>query len=147
MGIWKRAHEEGWRKVPDGEGGFTIKRVKPYNRKKGRNVSDYRKRQRRPSTGSNGDGRVSDPTMVARCPATFEFLCVPNSDGSGRSQTATLLIFSEDGLFKACVNDRAENASCFFSAETFQELLAEVERGLATGTAEWRTSKKGSTRK
>lgn len=61
-------------------------------------------------------------------------------DGSPR-QSATLLVFCEDGSYKACVSDRAQGRVSFFSATTFAGLLHEVEQGLAGGGADWRKAK------
>jgi len=66
-------------------------------------------------------------------------------DGAA-AMTATLLVFCEEGRFKACFHDRDEGRTFFRSSESFQELLETLERALADGVAEWRPDRKRTTR-
>lgn len=82
-------------------------------------------------------GATVDGAFAGRWPALYEWLTL-NVDQGQPLETATLLIFAEDGQWKACVHDRESSRVCFRSCDTFQGLLDAVERSLADGTADWR---------
>lgn len=52
--------------------------------------------------------------------------------------TSTLLVFGQDGCWKACLRDRALGRCCWCAAPSVAELLAALERELAEGKAVWR---------
>lgn len=56
--------------------------------------------------------------------------------------TTTLLFFVDDGTLKVCVNDREGSRHAFLSGATVDELLSELEEGLAAETVEWRAKKR-----
>lgn len=58
-------------------------------------------------------------------------------DGSVR-QTSTLLLFREEGCWKACLNDRAMERTAWCSGRSPEGLLQGLEDSLLTGSAEWR---------
>ena len=58
-------------------------------------------------------------------------------DGKPRA-TATILVFTELGRWKACFCDREADASFFRSAESYAGLMASVESALAEASADWR---------
>jgi len=68
------------------------------------------------------------------------FLTLTGVGGANR-KTGTLLIFAEDGRWKACLNDRDGGNYCFASADTVEGLLEALERGLKGGGLDWRVSK------
>jgi hypothetical protein len=73
-----------------------------------------------------------------RYPTLLEFLCVVKwEDGSVR-QSGTVTLMAEDGLFKAAMNDRDAGVSCFVSGKSPGSLLEAMEKGLVTGSLEWR---------
>jgi len=86
---------------------------------------------------SNG-GQLTDRVFQADYPALFEYLGLTQyPDGKSR-QTASLTLFSEDGLWKACLNDR-ETAQVLFVTETsFGVLLAALELLLQSDRPPWR---------
>lgn len=59
-------------------------------------------------------------------------------DGTPRI-TSTLLIFSDNGVLRFCLNDRDNNRSAFFTDSTFEWILEKVEQSVAMGTVEWKT--------
>lgn len=84
---------------------------------------------------------AGDPSFRQDYPVLAEYLeLLVWEDGSPR-QPSTLLIFCEDGCYKACVNDRAQGRVSFYTSATFTELLHSVEAGLAGGGADWRKAK------
>lgn len=101
----------------------------------------YAKRSNPKTAGSTGSSKPVDSLFSSKSPALFEYLTEDKWEDGKPRPTATLLVFAEQGVFKACVNDRANGVIAWFSDERFQGLLEAVERGLADGTAEWRASK------
>lgn len=61
-------------------------------------------------------------------------------DGELRT-TATLLLFAEEGTWKACLNDRANARSAWVSGLTPEACIEALEEGLETGEISWRASK------
>lgn len=68
------------------------------------------------------------------------------SDGSHRP-LPTLTVFVEDGVWKLCLNDRAEGEIAFTAGATLTDALNALERGLRDGTLDWRKPKPGSQRR
>lgn len=61
-------------------------------------------------------------------------------DGAAR-QTATLMLFAEDGRWKVMLNDRDAGCVCFVSGDSVAKCLGSVEKGLQAGNLDWRRSK------
>lgn len=78
---------------------------------------------------------------------TIEYLAEANwSDGSER-QTSTLLLFTEGGLWKACLRDRALERSCWVTGRSLREVLEVLELGVASDRIEWRADRPQGKRK
>lgn len=88
------------------------------------------------------DGYASDPKWAKDFPAIHEYLTVAPGDSGNAAKTATLTIFSEAGMFKICLNDRAEGYSAFASGETVTEALEALEGQLSSGNTDWREAKR-----
>lgn len=73
---------------------------------------------------------------------TDMLLCTKWDDATFRT-TSTLLVFVEDGVLKACLNDRHYNRSAFFTSDTMESLVVKIELALTNGTVEWRSRGKG----
>lgn len=74
-------------------------------------------------------------------PTLAEFLSALTwEDGTSR-EPGTMLVFSEDGAWKACLHDRTAQLQVFVSAATPGGLLAALEKGLAGGSLDWRRKK------
>lgn len=137
----KRAREEGWRSV-DGTGGPPWYLAKPpKSRKKGFDVSKFRKHHNIPPDEGPGFSRVSDPEFTRAYPALYEYLCVPPDESDLSSPTASLTVFTEDGQVKLCLNDRYTGTVCFCSGLTLTDVLTSLDRQLQEGKAEWRVQK------
>lgn len=106
-------------------------------------MSNFRDRQRPVSDGVSPEDMPDDSSFSSECPAVYEYLTSLLKGPSGPPQTASLIVFCEDGSFKLCLNDRALGVSTFVSAPTFSEALMTLDDRLQSGTAEWRRSKKG----
>jgi len=84
------------------------------------------------------DPVFSDNAFSGDYPTLHEYLfCARWPDGTPRA-TSTLSIFTDNGSMKLVVNDRDNNRSAFFSAETFRDLLDKVEAALSCESADWR---------
>lgn len=74
-------------------------------------------------------------------PALFEYLTlVVWEDGTAR-QTSTLLLFFEDGAWKACLNDRENARSAWASGGSPHQAIRALEDALGDDLVEWRRRK------
>lgn len=96
--------------------------------------------------GSAGDGGSSAVDMATptkhwqAMPALWEFLTVTVWDDGEERRTGTLLLFTEEGRWKCCVNDRDAGLVTFVAAESPDQLLRSVDKGLVEDTLDWRKS-------
>lgn len=99
----------------------------------------YMKRKERRHASTVVRSAVDDE-FRARYPELYDYLTATCYDDDPKQPrtTSTLLVFGQDGCFKACLRDRAESCCCWVAAPTFLELLGVLESELAGGTAVWR---------
>lgn len=77
--------------------------------------------------------------MEAEYPNITEYLVQRLfADGSER-ETSTLLLFATEGLWKVCLNDRAEGRALWAAGASHGDAMAALEAMLETNTAEWRS--------
>lgn len=88
-----------------------------------------------------GPACLADPAFERGLPALWEYLTLRSYDDGSPRQAATLLVFVEDGTWKACLSDREAQRSAWAAAGTFQGVLAALEASLATGTVQWRMAR------
>jgi hypothetical protein len=88
------------------------------------------------------DGPVAavDSALENEYPALYDFLTTSVTSDALPRKTATLMLFAEQGSFKACLHDRQDGRSFFRAAPTWDGVLEAVERALAEGTGDWRYS-------
>jgi hypothetical protein len=83
-------------------------------------------------------GKAASDKLSEGYPSLTEFLIeVLWEDGKPR-ETGTVLLFVQEGRWKACLNDRDADASCFVSARTLGELLAVMDAAIEDPSVEWR---------
>lgn len=93
--------------------------------------------------GVNGVSPVADAVFLKAYPQVFAYLAdTAWEDGSSR-ETATLTVFVEEGVFKACLNDRATGRSGWVSGATFTGVLKSLESGLVSDDLAWRRKPQG----
>jgi len=81
------------------------------------------------------DGEITG--LLRPFPAIAEYMsAAKDSDGKAR-ETATLLVFCEEGRWKARFLDRQSGECLWQAATTFQALLEGLEEHLESGTGEW----------
>lgn len=86
-------------------------------------------------------GAASDAVLAKKLPAFVEFMC-ETDDGEGNSrQTATLLVFTEDGMWKVCLNDRESQQTLWASGGSLETALGALEVMLEAPNAPWRAAK------
>lgn len=143
MGLMNRMVQLGYREVVrDGRSVF-VRPSKPKRRKKVDFMSDFRKRQKRVHDGEVVDPIVVDEQFESALPAVFEYMTSLPPDAPKNAKTASLTVFCEEGVFKACLNDRVDGLVCFATADTFDALLSALESMVASGEADWRRPKRG----
>lgn len=90
--------------------------------------------------GSATSAIVGDGWLPSKFPAVWEYLAVSVWDDGSARETATLLLFCEDGQVKVCLNDREAQRSAWASGRTLDDALEALEGGLEEGSTSWRKS-------
>lgn len=80
-------------------------------------------------------------STLAGCPVLAEYLTATAFEDGSERPTATLLLFTEDGVWKCCLNDRANARSAWVSGQTPEECVSALEEAVSTGEVQWRRSK------
>jgi len=77
-------------------------------------------------------------------PALVEFLTkLAWEDGSTRS-TGTVMLLVEAGLWKCWVHDKDASLGAFVSSGTLEGLLKAVDKGVESGSLDWRPDRNSS---
>jgi hypothetical protein len=84
---------------------------------------------------------AEDGTVFKGFPTLQGFLRETAWDDGATRETATLMIFAEDGRWKVMMNDREALQVCFVSGNTVGDCLRSLEKGLLAGNLDWRRSK------
>lgn len=95
------------------------------------------------SSGGKRDGSEPRPRPEGDCemlPSLWEFLTHRQWDDGTPRQPGSVTVFYEDGVWKACLNDRDAGLVAFRTAPTPIELAVSLEGALARDTLEWRRS-------
>lgn len=91
-------------------------------------------------SGNGGFAAAHDDDTRKRFPTLFDFLTLTGWGGKAR-KTGTMLVFCEDGKWKACVTDRDGGHYAFHSSDTLEGLLKALDDALRGGALDWRVSK------
>jgi len=78
------------------------------------------------------------PWLSKSCPALHEYLTVGELPGGEVRQTSTVTIFTEGGLWKACLSERDAEATLFASGDTVESCLDNLEERLKAPHVDWR---------
>ena len=100
----------------------------------------YLKNQRAPSAGDPDDSQPH-PDDEKQFPAIVEFCCALEGPDGKKRETSTITLFWDQGMWKACVNDRDRSVSGFFSDRRLAGLLDRLELALEEGSIDWRVKK------
>jgi len=88
-------------------------------------------------------GLTDDAKFVAAFPRVHEFLTCDKWDDGKSRVTGSLSLFIEQGVWKACLNDRDTEASLYVTGETTLACMKALEGRLdGTKEADWRAWKK-----
>lgn len=96
------------------------------------------KRRAREDANALGSPTKDGAKMAERHPNLTEYLTADKWDDGDERQTSTLLVFTDDGIFKAVLNDRAEERALWASGASYLDALDALEAMLASGEGEWR---------
>lgn len=80
-------------------------------------------------------------TWLSQFPALGEYLTMTKYPDGGQRQTATVLIFCEEGQWKGCLRDRDTSRTLWVTSGSPPEVLSDLEAALQSDTAEWRKEK------
>lgn len=81
-----------------------------------------------------------DDDLHGLYPVLHDFLTLQGCEGKAR-KVGSVSLFAEDGKWKAALNDRDGGLVAFCSADSFAGLLEALDRGLKSGSLDWRDSK------
>lgn len=118
------------------KGHYGYAKVKPSRRR------DMAKFLQRRAAADADDGPcydVPEPGKpMDKLEALFEFLTLTEWEDGETRERGTLIVFVEDGMWKACLSDKDSGRTCFYSSVAFDQLLAGLDKGLRQDSLEWR---------
>lgn len=95
----------------------------------------------KPALGTKGLAR--DKHAMDHYPCLVEFLSDDQWDDGTSRTPGSLTLFIEDGIWKACLNDRDASASMYVTGDNAVACMKSLETRLNGGTAaDWRAWKK-----
>jgi len=134
--------------------GYRCRRAYPGHRgyrhsapKKGESISAMIKRNSGGQGGPNGRPCSRDVVLEADHPLLMEYLTQTAFEDGSERETATLLIFAAEGVWKICLNDRAEDQALWASGSDVASAMEALERMLDTAAPDWRRTAKRPGRK
>lgn len=95
----------------------------------------------KPEAGAKG--LLKDEHSMKHYPTLVQFLSDDTWDDGGSRTPGSLTFFIEDGIWKACLNDRDAQASLYVTGDNATACMKSLEARLTGATtADWRTWKK-----
>lgn len=89
--------------------------------------------------GGEDAARLPDGDGIQKAhPDLYDFLALAAFEDGTARERGTLLLFVQDGRWKACLNDKADSCTCFVSGGTVKEVLAAANAALGAGKGDWR---------
>lgn len=82
---------------------------------------------------------ATDKDFAKDHPALVEFMTLRKDDAGNVRATSSLLVFCEDGQWKACFSEREEELTLWASSDSFLGLLEALEAMLESPAPQWRT--------
>lgn len=79
-----------------------------------------------------------DPDFAQKYPAVFEYMTAINDPDGRPRRTATLTISAEEGVWKACLNDRETGYQLFVTSPLSETIFERLEAILASPEPHWR---------
>ena len=109
-----------------------------HTQKNGEAMARFAKREEAAKTDRPSGEPTQDAAFARKFPAIWEFLTLETWEDGKARLTSTLLFLVEGGRWKACLNDRALDRSCWAAGDTVDACMASLEASMSAGTAEWR---------
>lgn len=95
----------------------------------------------KPAQGAKG--LVKDEHAMKSYPLLIQFLNDDTWDDGGTRTPGSMTLFIEDGIWKACLNDRDAQASLYVTGDNVNACLKSIEGRLSGASqADWRVWKK-----
>jgi hypothetical protein len=81
---------------------------------------------------------ATDEAFGVEYPILYALMTETSTDGKTKRQTSSVTLFTQDGMWKACVVEKDADVSLFGSADTFLGALANLEARLDAPIVDWR---------
>lgn len=105
---------------------------------------------KRPGEGMPKDGDapapVADKDFAREAQTVLDYMTQPAWPDGSKREKSSMIVFSEDGVFKVCLSDKETGYVLWASASTFWGLLEALEGRLTEGSPDWRKSRAGKKR-
>jgi len=86
--------------------------------------------------------KVVDEVLRGWLPDLHEFLTENQWDDGKARKTGTMMILTQDGVWKAWIHDTDLRVSGWVSAESWESLLETVNRGFGENSISWKADKR-----
>lgn len=104
-----------------------------------RNAMDERLRLKgKANDGVGAKVAPSDSEFEKKYPALWAFLTDDKWSSGDSRETGSVLLFSQEGCWKAMIKDKDSGYIAFVTKNTFKTLLEALERGLVEEKLDWR---------
>jgi hypothetical protein len=91
------------------------------------------------SAGEVQEALVRDGPVVRRFPALLEFLTATSWAPGEPRRPGTLTLFTDDGQWKASLNDKDGDRTAFVTGDSPEGVLVALEKGLQEDSLSWRS--------
>lgn len=103
---------------------------------------------KRPGASVNGTGQAPPPgSTLSSLESLYSYLTESKWEDGEPRELSTLMLFVQDGRWKACLNDRACKRVCFVSGATIEEALLSLDEDLRHDEADWRQTRDTNSKK
>lgn len=101
--------------------------------------ASHRREMVGPASGLPAAGE--DSKVLKAYPTLQSYMRETAWETGEKRETATLMLFCEEGRWKGMLNDRDASCVVFVSGDDVAAVLASLEKGLVNGSLDWRASR------
>lgn len=98
-------------------------------------------KRERAEPGASRAASAEDAALAKKHPHLHEYMTSTRYEDGAARQTSSVLIFVQDGLWKAMLKDRDANETLWATGDTMAAAVASLDAMLGSGKGEWRAER------